>query len=189
MHAGVVRRVYPTDGKLTFLIEPGSYTLTAARVKTGVAVSDSHTDSNPGDARSYVRVGKDRPRDITDDGLAAAVKAGHVVAASGPFLDVSIGDAGPGDTVPASADLVLSVTVQAPTWMPVDWVRVLVNGEQVAEEAVTGTDPERFVGSFPLDVAPGDWVVVLAGAPDKDLAPVSPGQRVLSIANPIHVGE
>ncbi len=158
-------------------------------VKTGVGVSDSHVDSNCGDARSYVRVGKDRPRDITDDELAAAVKAGHVVAASGPFLDVTLGDAGPGDTVPAAAGLVLSVTVQAPTWMPVDWVRVVVNGEQVAEEAVTGSDVERFVGAFPLDLAPGDWVVVLAGAPDKDMAPVSPGQRVLSIANPIHVGE
>lgn len=172
------------------LILPDWYSfLNQGIVKTGVGVSDSHSDSNCGDARTFVRVGKDAPRDIDDAEIVAALKGGHAVTASGPFLDVTIGDAGPGDTVPAAADLVLSVTVQAPTWMPVDWVRVIVNGEQVAEEAVTGTAPERFVGAFPLDVAPGDWIVVLAGAPDKDLAPVSPGQRVLSIANPIHISE
>jgi len=168
-------------------------------VKTGVGVSDSHSDGNCGDARSFVRVGKDTPRDISDAEIVTALKEGHVVAASGPFLDVTIGAAGPGDTIAAGGTVDLDVRVWAPTWMPVDWIRVVKNGETLTEQALAGparrslgeggTEALRFDGSFPVDVAPGDWIVVLAGAPDKDLAPVSPGQRVLSIANPIHVAE
>ena len=156
-------------------------------VKTGVSVSDSHSDSNAGDGRSYVRVGTDVPRDVSDADLVAAVKNGHVIAATGPFLDVTIGDAGPGDTVQTSGTVDVNVRVWAPSWMPIDWIRVVKNGELITEQAVTGTDPLRYDGAFPVEVAPGDWIVVLAGAPDKDMAPVSPGQRVLSIANPIHV--
>jgi hypothetical protein len=156
-------------------------------VKTGVSVSDSHVDSNAGDGRSYVRVGTDAPRDVTDADLVAAVKGGHVIAATGPFLDVTIGDAGPGDTVQTAGTVDVNVRVWAPSWMPVDWIRVVKNGDPITEQAVSGTDPLRYDGAFPVEVAPGDWIVVLAGAPDKDMAPVSPGQRVLSIANPIHV--
>lgn len=156
-------------------------------VKTGVGVSDSHSERNPGDARSYVRTGEDDPRAISDEALVEAVKAHRVVAASGPFLEAWIGEAGIGDAVAVAGPVDLDVRVQAPSWMPVDWLRVYVNGDLLIEEPVTGTEALRYEGAFALDVAPGDWVVVIAGAPDRDLAPVSPGQRVLSVANPIRI--
>jgi len=158
--------------------------------KAGVAVSDCHTESCPGDARSYLRVGSDNPNEVTDAQFEAAYKGMHAVAASGPFIDAKIGDAGPGDTATGGAPFMLSIKVQAPSWMAVDWVRVVVNGQQFFEDAVTGTEPLRYTKQLEVTNPGKDfWVVVLAGAPTKRLVPVSPSQPILSIANAIFVDQ
>lgn len=154
-----------------------------------VGVSDSHVDSDPGDARTYLRTGEDDPRAIDDDAFVAVLKAKRSVAASGPFIEAKIGEAQIGDTYKGAGPYTLHVKVQAPTWMPLDWVRVIVNGTQVVEKPITLTAGGlRFDEDIALD-SPGKdfWVVVLAGAPDKRMAPVSPQQPVLSITSPIFV--
>jgi hypothetical protein len=153
-----------------------------------LAVSDSHTLWNPGDSRTFFRTGQDDPRACEDQVLVASLKGQHTVAASGPFVEASIGDKGPGDIVEGAGPHELVVKVQAPSWMPVDWVRVLVNGVQLEERAVEGGDVARFLGSFALPGSEKDyWVTVLVGAPTKDMAPVSPGAPVLSITSAIYV--
>ena len=155
---------------------------------TGVGVSDTHTDDSPGDARTYYRTGEDDPNAATDECIIAAFKGHHALACSGPFIRAGIGGNGPGDTVVGAGPYDLSVEVQAPSWMPVDWVRVIVNGEQETEEALTGAEVLRYSGTITIDPRGADfWVVVLSGAPEKTLDPVSPGQHVLTIANPIFV--
>ncbi|RJO66822.1 MAG: hypothetical protein C4523_11310 [Myxococcales bacterium] len=156
--------------------------------KAGVAVSDCHTVGCPGDGHIYLRVGKDDPNEVTDEEFIAAYKGMHAIAAAGPFIDVRLGDAGPGDTLDSAGPYALHVVVQAPSWMAVDWMRVVVNGVQVHEEAVTGEAARRLETDVAIELPGKDfWVVVLAGAPEKRLAPISPGQPILSIANPIFV--
>jgi hypothetical protein len=158
--------------------------------KAGVGVSDSHSETNPGDARTWLYVGTDDPRAVSDEQLVAALTGLHAIAASGPFVEAGIGGAGIGETVTLTAadPWEVAVRVQAPSWMPVDWVRVVVDGETVAEEPAAADGVVRFDAAIPLPARDQDfWVVVLAGAPEKTMAPVSPGQRVLSIANPIFV--
>ncbi len=159
--------------------------------KAGTAVSDCHTNDCPGDARSFIRTEEDDPSLVTEEMFVDAIKNLRVQAASGPFVTATIGDAKIGDTAElgGNGNVELHVKVQAPSWMPVDWIRVVVNGDIVAtveadqlQDAVV-----RYDASFSLTVDKDSWFVVLAGAPLKRLAPVSPGQPVLTITNPIFV--
>lgn len=159
--------------------------------KAGTAVSDCHNDSCPGDARSFIRTGEDDPSLVTEDMFVDAIKNLRVQAASGPFVTMNVGEAEIGDTADLGGDgsFKLHVKVQAPTWMPLDWIRVVVNGDIVAavdaDQLQSGV--VRYDSSFDLTVDKDSWIVVLAGAPQKRLAPVSPSQPVLTIANPIFV--
>lgn len=157
--------------------------------KVGVSVSDSHSSDSPGDGRTWFRTGEDDPNQVSDDTAVAALQGQQAIAACGPFVTMQIGDAEIGETFTGAGPHQLSVRIQAPSWMPVDWLRVIVNGEQVHEEAIALTrGPMDISRTVTLPESNEDfWVVVLAGAPDKRLSPVSPGERVLSIANPIFV--
>ena len=77
-----------------------------------VGVSDSHVDSDPGDARTYIRVDKDDPRAVSDDEFVAAIKGRRTVAASGPFVEATIGTASFGDTFKGAGPYTLHVKVQ-----------------------------------------------------------------------------
>lgn len=160
--------------------------------KAGTAVSDCHTDSCPGDARTFIRTEEDDPSEISDDLIVQSVKSLRVQASSGPFVTASIGEAKIGDTVNLNGlfDAQLRVKVQAPGWMPLDWVRVVVNGEIVTiieSDQLDNNHVVRFEDDINLGITKDSWVVILAGAPQKRLAPVSPGQPVLTITNPIFI--
>ncbi len=158
---------------------------------TGTAVSDTHTEHNPGYPRTYLFVGEDDPRAVDDDMLVEAILGLRAVAASGPFIEAFVGTAGIGDTVTGEGPHDLLVRGQAPSWMPVDWVQIVIDGEVVEEVAVAPpAEPNgyRFEQIFPLPEREEDYfVVVLAGALDKTMDPVAPGQPVLSITNPIFI--
>lgn len=157
---------------------------------TGVASSDSHTSGNPGECRSWVRVGADAPHDVTLDEWVDAIKGMRVVSGCGPFVTAQIGDTEIGGTHQQASPHTLSIRVQAPGWMPVDWVKVIVNGATL--DTITlpdrGDAPLNFTTDVVLPPQTGDfWVVVLAGAPEKRLAPLYPGTGILTITNPIFV--
>ncbi len=199
--AGLEDGVFSEDFDMVELINSGAVSTSLSKVLpdwysllnqgihvAGTAVSDSHTENNPGDGRSFVYVGKDDPNAVSNNELITAVKSLQVMAASGPFVTAEINGVGVGGTVTGDGPYEVAVHVQAPSWMPVDWIRIVVNGQTVVEEAVSGTETERYSATHTLPALDGDsWVAVLAGAPEKDLGPVSPGQPVLSILNPIFI--
>ncbi|GEM_PF-495628 len=154
-----------------------------------VGVSDSHTHGDPGDCRTYLRTGADEPRNIDDALLVQTIKAKRTVCASGPFIRIRMGDAEIGDTHVGDGEQMLEVEVQAPSWMPVDWVRVIVNGYQIAELPVEGNAPgSRLAEQVVIPTQQSDyWVLVYAGSDTKTLAPVSPQQKVFSFTSPIYV--
>jgi len=114
--------------------------------------------------------------------ILAALKSGAAVASSGPMLDVKVGSTGPGGlaTVNGSpSSVTLDVTLVAPDWLPVDQLRIVVNGKVL--ETVTVNNPKDvfkrssddsryFTGSLevPLSSVAADkdaWLVVEAGVP------------------------
>jgi len=184
-------------------------------------VSDSHrvTVESAGYFRSYVLESGDDPTALDVAAYNQAIKQGRMVVTTGPYLEVSLADgagnsAGVGETLtPTGAALTLHVRVQASPWVPVDEVRVLVNGEVPAGLAFdTTTNPklkaapkkawsrskksvERFDAAIPLDLGGSDaFVIVEAGArldplpdPDPFGELLVPDYRSMAFANPIFV--
>ena len=142
-------------------------------------------------ARTYLKAAPTVETDLS--GVLAALKAGAAVVSTGPFLDVSVGSAGPGGLVTGpAATVTLKVNLTATNWMPVSELRVTVNGVQVpftvngvqAPATLNGgwypafdlsgqikaiTSPVLWSGTLTVPMAStgrgskGSWIVVEAG--------------------------
>ncbi|MEQ1502023.1 MAG: CehA/McbA family metallohydrolase [Myxococcota bacterium] len=160
------------------------YLLDQGVVRAGTANSDSHVlvDNTIGTPRNLV---------FTDATLAdwdevlfdRAVKEGRMIGTNGPVIEVSTtadggATVGPSvDPVVPAADGALRIHVRAAPWVPIDEVRIVVNGEVVATrtDLSTPADPfgtsglDRFDAELPLaDLLPAEgdaWIVVEAGVP------------------------
>jgi hypothetical protein len=80
---------------------------------TATASSDSHDLSEhiAGYPRTYARAS-----DSSEVSIAAAIRRGAAFVTSGPLLDVSIGDRGPGDEVDADGVVRVAIAVDAPEY-------------------------------------------------------------------------
>lgn len=156
------------------------YLLNQGVLRAGTANSDSHglSDSVLGTPRNIV---------WTDTSVAAfdsvafnaALKRGHIVGTNGPVIVARIGQAIPGlAPISPATGARLSIVVSAAPWVPVDEVRVIVNGVVVrtlVDELSQATDPfagrsadlVRLSASLPLSelIVGGrdSWIVVEAG--------------------------
>jgi len=129
---------------------------------------------------------------LAADEILAALKSGAAVVSSGPLLLVSVkvgGDDGDDDdednikeigpgglaTIGGSpSSITLDVTLIAPDWVPVDEIRVVVNGElkvtlQNPKARLTQSDKDSryYTGKITVPVPTGmdAWLVAEAGAP------------------------
>ncbi|HJU83592.1 MAG TPA: hypothetical protein VJ600_05235 [Holophagaceae bacterium] len=165
-------------------------------------------DTPVGLARTYLKTGSTALTQANMAPVLDALRSGAAVASTGPLLDVSLnGSAGPGALVSGPAGSVtLDITYYAPTWVPVDEVRVVVNGVVVQTLL-----PSAFIGSLSdsrfhkaqitLDLATAAggkdaWVVVEAGVPlttSGAYAVGTPWNRIMkgiypvAVTNPIFV--
>ncbi|HVV17138.1 MAG TPA: CehA/McbA family metallohydrolase [Polyangia bacterium] len=169
--------------------------LSQGLLRTGTANSDSHSLAveRIGYPRNLIWGNHDKTN-LDVDRFDVDVLAGHVEGTNGPVLDVTIDD-GSGtrhrpdlkNPIVAGAGAGLYVSVTAAPWIPVDEVRIFVNGNLVQREPVHqpnlwdpfGTEPfeymhNQFFTLATLLPARGDaWVVVEAGLaqdtpPDTD---------------------
>ena len=103
-------------------------------LSTPIGVSDSHghTSGDVGVSATFLGIG-DSVADYSDDALREAMKARRTVVTRGPFIDLSVD---PGTTV--SFGTTIDVEVRSPSWIVVDTVRLLRDGEEV--EAVAGVE-------------------------------------------------
>ncbi len=158
------------------------YLLDEGVVRAGTANSDSHslTDNVLGTPRTLVWA------DTTVDDFDlptfdAAVRAGRMMGTNGPVVLALLPDAGGVDRQPslepfAPGDGPLRIRVSAAPWVPVDEVRILVNGEvqRTLTPDVVPADPfgtqdllrlDTTVDLSELDLGDGDaWIVIEAGA-------------------------
>jgi len=154
-------------------------TPTAFTKALGLSAAKFSLDTPVGLARTYLKATA-----FTQDNLSPilqALQSGAAVASTGPLLDVAIKPGsttayGPGSLVPGPATTwTLDVKVYAAPWVPVEEVRVIVNGVATvvpfSSFTQDATDTRLWtLTAYPLNLnvlAPGKdaWVVVEAGVP------------------------
>ena len=110
-------------------------------VATGSSDSHQVRYQLAGYPRTYANVtqaGVPEPRAVV-----RAIKAGATFVTSGPFLEASIDDVGPGGTAVARSGFVrLDVRVRMPDWMSVERLEVFVDGELAFDRRVRSL-PDR----------------------------------------------
>lgn len=154
--------------------------------RTGTANSDSHSSGHPvALPRSHVAYAGGLGRDFDEPAFMAAVRGGRVVGSTGPLLDARLGAAGPGERfVGTEGELVVSV--QHADWVPVDEIRVFVNGAI----AVRGPVGANGMWRTSLRFADDSFVTVEVegrAEPGSIYAAVAPGYTPFAFTNPILV--
>jgi hypothetical protein len=135
--------------------------------RTGTANSDTHgPDRVAGYPRNYVAV----PFDAWDAArFDAAVREGRSFGTNGPLIGIfTANDGNAGDVVAATGGRVaIQLAVVAAPWVPVDEVRLIVNGSTAhawALDAASG-EPLRLLDELELGLERDAYVTVEAGAP------------------------
>ena len=161
--------------------------------RTGTANSDSHgPDEIAGYPRNYVWLGDDVPIPAA---LNRALREGRSFGTNGPLVvDFQVNGVGMGELASApDGQLAVRYEVVAAPWVPVDEVRVLVNGEVVHRSSTRrGTRRLRlgrdaFVtleAGAPLDADPQRWARTHPGLYTERVAP---GHLPAAFSNPIYV--
>jgi hypothetical protein len=168
-----------------------------------VAVSDAHRvfGNGVGVWRTYVPSSSDEPARIDPSEIIRNAKAGRMMITNGPFLEVTTGDGQPiGSNLQAEGGLKLKVRVQAPDWIDVDRVQVLLSGRQPEEYNFTrAKHPEmfksgvlRFDQTLSVKLQRDEYLIVVATGEKSDISKGwgrDPHARMAPVAftNPIYV--
>jgi hypothetical protein len=159
-----------------------------------VGVSDSHGRlSGPGFPRTLVDAGLDRVTAGDVPAVMDALRAQRAQVCGGPFLRLTASDGhttvGPGETL-AAATATLAIEVLAPSWIPVERVRLLGPGGAVVQEWTVdpGVVKPPLWFSAEVQVAPAAdaWYLVRADG-SADLWPAWSGAHPFSATNPVFV--
>lgn len=181
-------------------------TPTAFTKALGLSAAHFTWDTPVGLARTYLKATgftQEDPRPILE-----ALRSGALVASTGPFLDVQVrgtaSPVGPGGLVTAaSGSVTVDLTVWAADWVPVDEVRLVVNGivVQTLNPALftpSPTDPRARTASVTLSLGTSrDAVLVVeAGVPLGQTGAYLPGSYwnrlmrgiyPIAVANPVFI--
>jgi hypothetical protein len=157
------------------------------------AVSDSHWRiPEPATGRSWVLTGEDDVAHLDADVLADAVLALRTVPSTGPLVRFRTedGSAGMGDLVTADGAVVFAIEVQAPSWITLDRVELIANGEVIRTWEAGGDGwgdaPIHFATTTSVTPQEDTWYVVqVEGA--TEMGPVYPGLIPWAITSPIFV--
>jgi hypothetical protein len=138
--------------------------------------------------------------DINPFVIVRHAKKGNMVMSTGPFLEVKLGEAIPGDDVKLEGGKgTLHVRVQCPNWFDIDRVQVLVNGRPEPKLNFTrkehagmfGNGPVKFDQKLDLALDKDAHVIVVAIGEDSVLGEVMGPQwgrqHPVAISNPIFV--
>jgi hypothetical protein len=136
--------------------------------------------------------------------VLAALQSGAAVASTGPLVVATVNGVGPGGLVTGTnASVSLSISLYAPDWVPVDEVRVVVNGATPitvppASFVASTTDSHLRTATLtvPMPAGKDAWLVVEAGVARTQAGPYKAGTPwnklmrgiyPIAITNPIFV--
>lgn len=156
---------------------------------TATGNSDSHRVSfhEPGVPRNLVALPGDDPAKLDPRAFVDAVRGGHVVVSSGPFVTLRAGDKGVGDTL-APGEVEIAVTVDGPAWVDVDEVSIVKRGEAIRTwkvEKKQGKRPWQFKTKQALKK--DDWVIAIARGKKPMTYLYRAGATPFAFTNPIFV--
>jgi len=138
----------------------------------GLSAARYSLDTPVGLARTYLKLAPSTTLSQTTlDPVLTALRAGAAVASTGPLLDVTVGAIGPGGLVTGTnATVTVTISLYAPDWVPVDEVRLVVNGSApipvpLASFTASTTDPKLRTATVSLPMPSGKdaWFVAEAG--------------------------
>jgi hypothetical protein len=185
--AGAVLR--DSSGKVAF---PGGFEdwyvlLNKGMHFTATGNSDSHeVFEEAGYPRTYTPVlGSDRPGEISEAEIAAAMKSQRAYVTNGPLLAVTAGGKGLGDIADGkSGSVPLVVDVACAPWIDIDTLKVIVNGQVIATQNGDKTSLGHLETT--LSVKQDSWVIVEVSG-SKSLWPVVVAHEVppLQIADAV----
>jgi len=175
--------------------------LNAGRKISAVGNSDSHTVTKniAGIPRNYVFIGSDDPSSIKPEKVAEAIRSGQMSTTTGPFLRMTANGHPMGSVISVHNEtLDVHIDVQAASWIDLDKVRIIQNGDEVASVDFMkeqnawcrGMEKSHFRPRIRIPVQRDCWIIAIAEGDtpmspfvmhdDRDVLP-------LAIANPIYI--
>jgi hypothetical protein len=152
--------------------------------RAATANSDSHRLGQLlGQPRNYVRLAGDTPESFDEASFIRAVRGGRLYGTTGPILEVSLGDAGLGETFRGRSGT-LSVEVEAADWVPVSTLRVYVNAALERESPIGAGETREMSLEFPGDAF---VTIEVEGEVDATFEALNPGFPSFAFTNPIFV--
>ncbi len=167
----------------------------------GVVNTDAHYNFHgSGGLRNFVRCDAKVPGDIDPLEIVRHAKKGHIVVSNGPFLEVKLNEALPGDDLRLpDGKGKLHVRVLCPNWLDIDRVQVLLNGRpepklnfsRKTHPAMFGDKALKFDHAIDLDLKADAHVIVVAIGENSQVGEVMGAmwgrQNPTAISNPIFV--
>jgi hypothetical protein len=152
--------------------------------RTATANSDSHRlEQLLGLPRNYVHLAGDTPDRFDEASFVRAIREGRVYGTTGPLLEMSLGEAGLGETFRGRSG-VLRVEVRAADWVPVSTLRVYVNAALERETPIRAGETRE----VSLEFAGDSFVTVeVEGEVNATFAAVNRGFSPFAFTNPIFV--
>jgi hypothetical protein len=142
---------------------------------TGMGTSDSHgvLQEEPGYARTmlFVGKGKDSPGQVSQTDVVAAIRNHRTIATTAPMLEMTVADAQIGDTVKVDSRVVVKVKVSAPSWAPVETIRLYSNSVVVGQQTIPSSQGTSYQAEFTISISKDSWIVAEATG-SKNLFPV-----------------
>jgi len=159
--------------------------LNQGRRIVGVVNTDAHYNYHEsGWLRNWIKSPTDDPARIQPLDVVRAAEAGALIMSNGPFLEVSMREAGGTGAVIGGQDLIaksgkveIDVRVQCPNWLDIDRVFVLVNGRisrdhhyrKATSPNLFRTGVVRFDEKLTLNLEQDAHLIVVTGADDSTL--------------------
>jgi hypothetical protein len=169
--------------------------LNAGRKVAAVGNSDSHTviANIAGIPRNFVHVGYDDASNINPADVTNAIRNGYMFTTTGPFLRMTANGHPMGSTISVhDATLDIHIDAQAASWIDLDTVKIIQNGDEVAkvtiESEIDGVTHIR--PRLRIDIPRDCWVVAIAQGDEAMTPYVDEDDRKiypLAIANPIYI--
>ncbi len=157
--------------------------------KTGVGNSDTHSRGlRPGIPRTIIKAPTQKADQLDPAKVIANLKAGRAQIYAGPYIVARTASGKEsGDTVQQKT-IKLSITIQAPSWVPVNYVKIYGNGKLLQKlDVAESKDRVRLQKTVEITPTQDTWIVVLAGHETKKLTPIYPKFISVSMTNPIYI--
>ena len=153
----------------------------------GTANSDSHgSDVQVAVPRTMVRINDDRVTHFKQSAFLKSLKQGDAYGTTGPMLEVSLNGVHMGGMVKAERAQ-LEVSIQAVDWIPLNLVRLQVNGVTIEEyDLAPGKNEHKLL--IPMEFDQDAFVTLeVSGQATPEYLDVYPGLTPYAFSNPIYV--